>query len=104
MDKKARNRLDTPLHLTAYLLNPHYSNKDSAIFDNTDATTSFITCVEKFYYHCDEDIHDQVVNVEFTKFQGKQGHFGKNLARNYGNIDYNRVAWWKMYGVDTPHL
>ena len=64
-----KGRLDTPLHLTAYLLNPHYSYADPSIFDNTDVTTSLITTVEKFYYGCDEDIHDQAVNVEFTKFK-----------------------------------
>ena len=84
-----KGRLDTPLHLTAYLLNPHYSYADPSIFDNTDVTTSLITTVEKFYYGCDEDIHDQAVNVEFTIFQKKEGHFGKKLARFCQNFDYN---------------
>ena len=89
VDKKMKGRLDTPLHLTAYLLNPHYSYADPSIFDNTDVTTSLITTVEKFYYGCDEDIHDQAVNVEFTIFQKKEGHFGKKLARFCQNFDYN---------------
>ena len=58
VDKKMKGRLDTPLHLTAYLLNPHYSYANPSIFDNTDITTSLITTVEKFYYGYDEDIHD----------------------------------------------
>ena len=59
------------------------------IFDNTDVTTSLITTVEKFYYGCDEDIHDQAVNIEFTIFQKKEGHFGKKLATFCQNFDYN---------------
>jgi len=33
IDKKMKGRLDSPLHLTAYLLNPHYSYANPAIFD-----------------------------------------------------------------------
>ncbi|CAL1401155.1 unnamed protein product [Linum trigynum] len=104
VEKKMRGRLDAPLHLTAYLLNPHYSYADSSIFDNADITTSLITCVEQLYHGCDEDIHDEVVNIEFTKFQRKQGLFGKKMAKNCVNFDYNAVAWWRMYGSETPHL
>ncbi|CAL1400204.1 unnamed protein product [Linum trigynum] len=89
VEKKMRGRLDAPLHLTAYLLNPHYSYADSSIFDNADITTSLITCVEQFYHGCDEDIHDEEVNIEFTKFQRKQGLFGKKMAKNCVNFDYN---------------
>ncbi|CAI0458872.1 unnamed protein product [Linum tenue] len=71
VEKKMRGKLDAPLHLTAYLLNPHYSYADSSIFDNADITTALITCVEQFYHGCDEDIYDEVVNIEFTKFQRK---------------------------------
>ncbi|CAN0858787.1 hypothetical protein LINGRAHAP2_LOCUS30877 [Linum grandiflorum] len=100
-----KGRLDAPLQLTAYLLNPHYSYKDSTIFDNSNVTTSLITTVEQFYHGCDEDIHDQVVNIEFTMFQRKQGLFGKKVARNAcDNFEFNPVAWWRMYGGDTPYL
>jgi hypothetical protein len=33
IDKKMNGRLDSPLHLIAYLLNPHYSYSDPSIFD-----------------------------------------------------------------------
>ncbi|CAN0918425.1 hypothetical protein LINGRAHAP2_LOCUS30877 [Linum grandiflorum] len=90
VDKKMKGRLDAPLQLTAYLLNPHYSYKDSTIFDNSNVTTSLITTVEQFYHGCDEDIHDQVVNIEFTMFQRKQGLFGKKVARNAcDNFEFN---------------
>ncbi|CAL1355707.1 unnamed protein product [Linum trigynum] len=67
VEKKMRGRLDAPLHLTTYLLNPHYSYADSSIFDNVDITTALITCVEQFYHGCDEDIHDEnCVNFDYN--------------------------------------
>ncbi|CAN0913258.1 hypothetical protein LINGRAHAP2_LOCUS29497 [Linum grandiflorum] len=98
-----RGRLDAPLHLTAYLLNPFYSYRNPAIFDDPDVTTAFITCVEQFYYG-EEDIHNEVVNIEFTKFQRRDGLFGKSLAMTNLKFEYNPVAWWKMYGGEAKHL
>ncbi|CAN1141349.1 hypothetical protein LINPERPRIM_LOCUS25436 [Linum perenne] len=104
VDKKMRGRLDGPLQLTAYMLNPYYSYGDSSIFDDTDITTTFIACVEQFYNGSGGDIQDQVVNYEYLKFSKKEGLFGKKIARAYENFDYNPVAWWKMYGGSYPHL
>ncbi|CAN1239863.1 hypothetical protein LINGRAPRIM_LOCUS2509 [Linum grandiflorum] len=67
VDKKMSGRLDAPLHLIAYLFNPFYSYRSPAVFDDPDVTTTFITCVEQFYYG-EEDIHNEVVNIDFTKF------------------------------------
>ncbi|CAN1855903.1 hypothetical protein LINPERHAP1_LOCUS41898 [Linum perenne] len=71
VNKKMSGRLNAPLHLTAYMLNPHYSYSDSSIFDDSDITTAFMNCVEQFYNGGDDDVLDQVVNFEFTKFQRK---------------------------------
>jgi len=38
IDKKMKGRFDSPLHLTAYLLNPHYSYANPAIFDEPSIT------------------------------------------------------------------
>jgi hypothetical protein len=57
IDKKMKGRLDSPLHLTVYLLNPHYSYANPSIFDEPTITKGFISCVETFYYH-DEDKQD----------------------------------------------
>ncbi|CAN0916028.1 hypothetical protein LINGRAHAP2_LOCUS29484 [Linum grandiflorum] len=88
VDKKMRGRLDAPLHLTAYLLNPFYNYRNPAIFDDPDVTTAFITCVEQFYYG-EEDIHNEVVNIDFTKFQRRDGLFGKILAMTNLKFEYN---------------
>ncbi|CAN0907640.1 hypothetical protein LINGRAHAP2_LOCUS24909, partial [Linum grandiflorum] len=88
MDKKMRGRLDAPWHLTTYLLNPFYSYLNPAIFDDHDVTVALITCVKQFY-HGNEDLHNEVVNIDFTKFQRREGLFGKNIAMIGLNFDYN---------------
>lgn len=88
IDKKMKGRLDSPLHLTAYLLNPHYSYGNPSIFDDATIIEGFISCVETFYYY-DEDKQDQAVNIELKKFQSREGPFNKKLARTFENFDYN---------------
>jgi hypothetical protein len=67
IEKKMNGRLDSPLHLTAYLLNPHYNYSNPAIFEEPKITEGFIACVEKFYYY-DEDKQHQAANIELKKF------------------------------------
>ena len=99
IDKKMNGRLDSSLHLTAYLLNPHYSYSGPSIFDQPKISEGFIACVEKFYYH-DEDMQHQAANIELKKFQNREGPFSKKLARTFENFDYNpgratsyKLAW-----------
>jgi hypothetical protein len=88
VDKKMTGRLDSHLHLTAYLLNPHYTYADTTLFDAPKMTEAFISCVETFYYH-DEDMQEQAANVELQKFQNRDGSFSKKLAMTFENFDYN---------------
>ena len=88
IEKKMNGRLDSPLHLTAFLLNPHYSYANPSIFDEPKMNEAFISCVEQFYYH-DEDQQEQAANFELKKFQNREGPFSKKLARTFQNYDYN---------------
>ncbi|CAN1766835.1 hypothetical protein LINPERHAP1_LOCUS10069 [Linum perenne] len=88
VNKKMSGRLDAPLHLTAYMLNPHYSYTNSSIFDDSRITDAFMTCAEQFYTGGGDDVLDQV-NVEFTSFQRKEGNFNHRLAKTWQNFDYN---------------
>jgi hypothetical protein len=88
IEKKMAGRLDSSLHLTAYLRNPHYSYADPSIFDVPKITEGFINCVETFYYH-DDEIQEQATNIELQKFQNREGPFSKKLARTFENFDYN---------------
>ncbi|KAG2536984.1 hypothetical protein PVAP13_9NG240573 [Panicum virgatum] len=103
IDKKMNGRLDSSLHLTAYLLNPHYSYSGPSIFDQPKISEGFIVCVEKFYYH-DEHMQHQAANIELKKFQNREGPFSKKLARTFENFDYNPTSWWRLYGYETPAL
>ncbi|CAD6335899.1 unnamed protein product [Miscanthus lutarioriparius] len=103
IDKKMNGRLDSPLHLTTYLLNPHYSYSDPSIFDQPKISEGFISCVENFFYH-DEDMQHMAANIELKKFQNREGPFSKKLARNFENFDYNPASWWRLYGYETLAL
>ncbi|CAN1800744.1 hypothetical protein LINPERHAP1_LOCUS22670 [Linum perenne] len=89
VNKKMSGRLDAPLHLTAYMLNPHYSYANSSIFDDSRITDAFMTCAEQFYTDGGDDVLDKVFNVEFTNFQRKEGNFNHRLAKTWQNFDYN---------------
>ncbi|KAK2654628.1 hypothetical protein Ddye_014484 [Dipteronia dyeriana] len=59
------------------------------------------------YFPNNFDMQDIVVNIEFTKYNRKEGSFGKPLAVKgcLNNDDnYDPVQWWKMYGSQTPNL
>jgi hypothetical protein len=87
IDNKMKDRLDSPLHLAAYLLNPYYSYNDDSIFTNEQVMDGFITAVETFY-HGDYDKQSKVLNEELHRFRDKQGHFGKPVAK-VGCTDYD---------------
>ncbi|KAF0923538.1 hypothetical protein E2562_006420 [Oryza meyeriana var. granulata] len=80
IEEKMKDRLDTPLHLAAYFLNPYYSYNNDSIFTNELVMDGFITAVETFY-HGDYDKQSKVLNEELPKFRDKQGHFGKPVAK-----------------------
>lgn len=61
IDSKMKGRLDTPLQLAAYFLNPYYAYNDSSIFDNDEVMDGLISAVETFY-HGDYDKQNQVLN------------------------------------------
>jgi len=50
IEGKMKNRLDTPLHLAAYFLNPYYSYNNDSIFTDELVMDGFITAVETFYH------------------------------------------------------
>ena len=79
IDVKAKDRLDRPLHLAAYLLNPYYFFKDQSIEDDPMVMDSFITCVEMFFPN-DFQLQHLVSNVKLLKYKGKVGSLGRDLA------------------------
>lgn len=92
IDSKIKGRLDSPLHLTAYLLNPYYYYKDKEVVGrDANCMAAVITCIEAFFPD-DYDLQDMVGNVELLKYKNMEGMFGKKLAimgrmRNEDNFD-----------------
>jgi hypothetical protein len=79
IDAKARDRLDSPLHLAGYLLNPYYFFKDQSIQYDPLVMEGIFICVEKFFPN-DIDAQSMVTNVELLKYKKKEGGFGRALA------------------------
>ncbi|GAB2272956.1 hypothetical protein Dimus_039001 [Dionaea muscipula] len=94
---KAKGRLDSPLHLTAYMLNPFYYYKDYTL-QSEDAQVvmdGVIECVEHFLPD-DVEAQDSVINIELLKYKNREGAFGKALAkkgceRNDDNYDPGKL-------------
>ncbi|CAN6869304.1 unnamed protein product [Brassica oleracea] len=79
IDEKMKDRLDTPLHVAAYFLNPYYCYKDPEIQKDYEVMEGFIACVET-YYHGDFEKQNRVVNQELSLYKSKSGSFGRTLA------------------------
>ncbi|KAM0843137.1 hypothetical protein ACQ4PT_057901 [Festuca glaucescens] len=103
VEKKLKGRLDTPLHKTAYLLNPHYTYANTDIFEDTDMTVAFMQCAEQ-YFGDDYASLAHVVNDEMPLYEKMEGPFKKKLATSCERADYNPVGWWKLYGTEVPKL
>ena len=98
IDKKAEGRLDGPLHLAAYLLNPYYFFKDPSIQNDDLVMDAVFTCVEKFFPD-DFTMQHQVINVELLKYKKREGGFGRALAKvgcakNDDNYDPGKYTYF----------
>ncbi|XP_019094719.1 PREDICTED: uncharacterized protein LOC104757728 [Camelina sativa] len=105
IDEKIKGRLDTPLHLTAYLLNPVYFYNEPTVQLDATLMTGFLKCVGTFY-HGEFEKQGNAVN-EFKKYEDKLGFFGKPLAiRGFeqNNDEFQPGYWWSTYGTSVPNL
>lgn len=104
IEKKLKGRLDSPLHKTAYLLNPHYAYANKEIFEDPHITANFMECAEQFFGSDDYDSCYKAVNEDMHKYENMEGPFKKKLATSWERADYNPVGWWKLYGTEVPTL
>ena len=88
VDKKMKNRLDSPLHVAAYMLNPYYSYNNPAIFSDSIVVEKFMQCVETFYYGEDGKEY-RTVNEDLEKFQKRHGSF----SRRQGDVNALSSIW-----------
>ncbi|KAL1203389.1 hypothetical protein V5N11_033171 [Cardamine amara subsp. amara] len=106
IELKSKSRLDSPLHLMGYLLNPYYFYKDSSIQFDRDIISAIFKCVDAFYPN-DLDTQTIIINTELPKYTKKEGNFGhptafKACSKN--DESYDLVQWWNIYGVEVPKL
>ncbi|XP_070678439.1 uncharacterized protein [Malus domestica] len=106
IDEKAHDRLDGPLHLAAYFLNPYYFFKDPSIQHDSLVMDAMFTCVEKFFPN-NFEVQNRVINIEMPKYMKKDGGFGRHLAE-IGCVEnddnYDPATWWSTYGNGVPNL
>ena len=67
IDSRAKDRLDSPLHLAGYLLNPYYYYRDDEAQKDSACMTAILTCIEAFF---SDNFHVQhlVSNIELLKY------------------------------------
>ncbi|XP_052194456.1 uncharacterized protein LOC127802598 [Diospyros lotus] len=106
IDARVKDRLDSPLHFAAYLLNPYYLFKDMDMQFDNELMDGFFNAVEMFFYG-DDRMQGHILNVELPKYTCKEGVFGKSWAIQgcaTNDDNYNLVKWWMTYGNQTPNL
>ncbi|CAI9274424.1 unnamed protein product [Lactuca saligna] len=106
INHKMKGRLDSKLHLSAYLLNPYYHYKDSQLQHDPyvmDAVLEFFDTLL-----CgDFEMQRQVVMIDLPKYKEKVDRFGSDLAIKgcmVNNADFYPERWWGLFGGSTPHL
>ncbi|XP_019156870.1 PREDICTED: uncharacterized protein LOC109153457 [Ipomoea nil] len=106
VEEKMSNRLDSPLHLMPFMLNPYYHFKDPRLHLDVNVSLGCIEFLE-IYYHGDIEMQNKVLNDEFPIYKRKDGVFGKTLAIKgceTNNERYDPAMWWSTYGGTTPNL
>ncbi|XP_050378351.1 uncharacterized protein LOC126795582 [Argentina anserina] len=106
IDDKARGRLDQPLHLAGYFLNPYYYFKNQEIQFDPVVMEGFFHCVETFYLG-NEVAQSVVANEQVLVYKAKKCGFGRTLAKmgcDKNDHKYDPVGWWCNYGNSTPYL
>ncbi|GKB29831.1 putative transcription factor/ chromatin remodeling BED-type(Zn) family protein [Tanacetum coccineum] len=79
IEKKMKGRLDTVLHLMAYLLNPYYFYKDTEIQHDPDVSDAVLAFFE-IILAGDLEMQLEVTNVEMPKYKKQMDRFGKGPA------------------------
>ncbi|GJQ92119.1 ribonuclease H-like domain-containing protein [Tanacetum coccineum] len=79
IEKKMKGRLDTVLHLMAYLLNPYYFYKNTKIQHDPDISDAVLAFFE-IILAGDLEMQLEVTNVEMPKYKKQMDRFGKELA------------------------
>ncbi|CAH1413871.1 unnamed protein product [Lactuca virosa] len=106
INHKMKGRLDSKLHLTAYLLNPYYHYKDSQLQHDPDVMDAVLEFFDTLLCG-DFEMQRQVMMIDLPKYKEKVDRFGADLAIKgcmVNNADFDPARWWGLFGGSTPHL
>ncbi|CAI9279836.1 unnamed protein product [Lactuca saligna] len=106
ISKKMKGRLDSKLHLTAYLLNPYYHYKDPQLQHDPEVMDAVLEFFDTLFAG-DLEMQKQVVTIELPKYKKKMDRFGRELAVKACEVndgDYDPATWWGTFGGATPHF
>ncbi|KAH6800303.1 hAT transposon superfamily protein [Perilla frutescens var. hirtella] len=106
IDAWIKDRLDSPLHLMAYVLNPFYHYKNPLLHLNKDISLGVLDCLDVLFPG-DIDLQNIIMSEEFPKYREKKSIFGKALAekaRSLNDAKFDPVNWWSNFGAITPNL
>lgn len=106
IDAHIKDKLDSPLHLMAYLLNPFYHYKSSLLYLDQDISLSVLDCLDVLFFG-DIDLQDKIMSEEFPKYRDKMLTFGKALVVKSCSVNdakFDPVSWWMNFGAITPNL
>ncbi|KAL4560071.1 hypothetical protein LXL04_032219 [Taraxacum kok-saghyz] len=106
ISSKMKGKLDSCLHLTAYLLNPYYHYKDPNIQHDGEVMEAVLEFFDTIF-HGDLEMQHQIINVELPKYKNKEGVFGRKLAAKACEVnddDFDPANWWGTFGGSTPEL
>ncbi|KAJ9567061.1 hypothetical protein OSB04_003027 [Centaurea solstitialis] len=103
---KIKDRLDTSLHLTAYLLNPFYLYNNEEVQNDFNASDAVIDVVgilhpEKY------ELQNPILMVELPMYKHKLVKFERIIAIKGCEVNdakYDLANWLAIYGSSTPNL
>ncbi|KAF5791586.1 putative transcription factor/ chromatin remodeling BED-type(Zn) family [Helianthus annuus] len=79
ISKKSSKRLDTCLHMTAYILNPYYFYNNSEVRDDLEANDAVVECVGVLFPK-NYDMQSLILSVELPIYKRKQEKFDRPIA------------------------
>ncbi|GKB74361.1 uncharacterized protein Tco_0935773 [Tanacetum coccineum] len=106
ISKKSSKRLDTCLHMAAYILNPYYLYNDLEAKQDVDADDAVTEVVETLFPE-DHVMQNKILMVELPIYKSRLEKFdrlGATKACEVNDENYDPANWWAAYGGSTPHL
>ncbi|XP_042466311.1 uncharacterized protein LOC122048862 [Zingiber officinale] len=92
IDAKMKDKLDSPLHLITYLLNPFYHYKDSLLHLNQTVTIRIIDCMDVIFFG-DIDMQNIILSEELPMDKKKEYLWETHCSKSIKLV----VEFWCIY-------